>query len=43
MTAFVVPWTLLLVIASLPGLVQPDLSHSTWNMIWLALMGVVLG
>ena len=33
----------MLVIASLPGLVQPALSQSTWNMIWLALMGVVLG
>ena len=42
-TAFVVPWTLLLIVASIPGLVEPDLSQSMWSMIWLALMGVVLG
>jgi oligosaccharide repeat unit polymerase len=42
-TAFAVPWTLLLIIASLPDLGEPGLIQSTWNMIWLALVGVGFG
>lgn len=43
LTAFCFPWSLVVFVASIPGVVGPTIQPTTWLMVWVSLVSVILG
>lgn len=42
-SAFMIPWSAVLSLASIPGVLEPDMAARTWAMVWVATASLVVG